>query len=252
MNSINFIGSYNISTQPYPAFLPSSVSGLSLWLDSSNTNSVTLSGSTVNQWNDLSGNSRNSTPFMSANTKPTFSLNGLNSKPTISFIQGGSGLVSSISAGTFSSGITVFAVCQVTGTGTYTNIFTRTIVTFAAPIDIWNDKRFVSNGSVSGNNYTSSVNLNVSSVPYVYITSVNSSTWSEWFNGTSALNTAISGYSDTASSFYLGIRGDTFVSLTGNISEILVYNSVLSTANRQNIENYLKVKWRINYTGLST
>ena len=42
-------------------FTPKSISGMSLWLDAADQQSITLSGSNVSQWNDKSGNGSNAT-----------------------------------------------------------------------------------------------------------------------------------------------------------------------------------------------
>ena len=39
-------------------FSPTQIGGCSLWLDAADTNSITLNGSNVSQWNDKSGNVR--------------------------------------------------------------------------------------------------------------------------------------------------------------------------------------------------
>jgi hypothetical protein len=62
--------------QPYaaasagpPAFLPSSLSGLQLWLDGADEATKTLNGSNVSAWLDKSGNNRNATQGAAA-TQP--------------------------------------------------------------------------------------------------------------------------------------------------------------------------------------
>jgi hypothetical protein len=50
-----------ITRQPY--FLPTQISNCSLWLDSADLSSFTLSGSSVTQWRDKSGSNNNATPY---------------------------------------------------------------------------------------------------------------------------------------------------------------------------------------------
>lgn len=52
-------------------FSPFAISGLALWLDASDASSITLTGSTVNQWNDKSGNARHFTQGTTA-SQPTY------------------------------------------------------------------------------------------------------------------------------------------------------------------------------------
>lgn len=50
-----------------PPFLPTSLSGLTLWLDAADGATITSSSSNVSQWNDKSGSSRNFTQPTGAN-----------------------------------------------------------------------------------------------------------------------------------------------------------------------------------------
>jgi len=54
------------------SFAPNQISGLQLWLDAADINTLVLSGINVNQWNDKSGNRRNAVTSSSANP-PTYS-----------------------------------------------------------------------------------------------------------------------------------------------------------------------------------
>ena len=55
-----------------------------LWLDASDTSTLTLSGSSVSQWNDKSGNGKHAVQATAA-SRPTYSATGLNSKPAVFF-----------------------------------------------------------------------------------------------------------------------------------------------------------------------
>jgi prepilin-type N-terminal cleavage/methylation domain-containing protein len=55
-----------------------------LWLDAADTNTITLNGSTVSQWNDKSGNTRNFSQATATN-QPVYSTNALNGKNVINF-----------------------------------------------------------------------------------------------------------------------------------------------------------------------
>lgn len=76
------------------AFTPKSISGLYLWLDASNSSSVTLNGGNVSQWNDLSGGGRH---FAQANAggQPAYALAGQNGKNCLTFT-GSQWMVSSL------------------------------------------------------------------------------------------------------------------------------------------------------------
>jgi hypothetical protein len=94
------------------AFDPLSIANCKLWLDASDTSTISLSGSEVTQWNDKSGNSKNVTQSTSAR-RPSSGLNTINSKNVITF--GGDDLLQASTASDWaflhnSGGSTVFAV----------------------------------------------------------------------------------------------------------------------------------------------
>jgi len=64
------------------AWSPSSLTP-QLWLDADDTNSITLNGATVAQWNDKSGNARHATAASTA--QPTATAAGLNGKRVVTF-----------------------------------------------------------------------------------------------------------------------------------------------------------------------
>ena len=78
------------------------------------------------------------------------------------------------------------------------------------------------------------------------------SLWSAVFNGASSIG-LINGGSQVSANFgtqglgglTLGMNGSTGNYLNGDIGEVLVFNAVLSTADRQQVEGYLAWKWGI-------
>ena len=63
---------------PVAIFSPSSIPNLQLWLDASDTSSISKNSSNqVSQWNDKSGNGRNVSQSGANNIKPTFSSNSM-------------------------------------------------------------------------------------------------------------------------------------------------------------------------------
>ncbi len=67
-----------------PAFSPSDISGLKLWLDASDATTITSSGGSVSQWNDKSGNNNN--VLQSTGTsQPTTGVSTIGGKNAISF-----------------------------------------------------------------------------------------------------------------------------------------------------------------------
>ena len=67
-----------------PAWTPTNLPNKALWLDASDTNNMTLSGTSVTNWMDKSGNGRNLTQ-PTASKQPTLTTNALNGLPGMSF-----------------------------------------------------------------------------------------------------------------------------------------------------------------------
>ncbi len=65
-------------------FLPSSLPDLKLWLDASDTSTITEVGGNVSQWDDKSGNSNHSTQ-PAGSYQPSTGINALNGKNILTF-----------------------------------------------------------------------------------------------------------------------------------------------------------------------
>jgi hypothetical protein len=248
-------------------FLPTSLSLLKLWFDGADSSSMTLSGSSVSQWNDKSGNSFNATQSTGAN-QPTLVTNVLNGKSTVRF----NGSTSYLSFGTSqifddTLGFTLVVVFKCTATG-----FGRTIFEANAGNSRWlrnvaaiGDSSY-GDLSVSANN--SDVNVRTGAIlstsTFARVMSV--------YNGSG--NTTPTNYSitknNTAVSSYAAVKDDTnvlalagssFVAGTankigiygdgssnpfqGDIAEILLYNRGLTSSELAMLSGYLKGKWGV-------
>lgn len=226
--------------------IPLTVSGLQLWVDASDPNTYTLSGSKITQLNDKSGLSNNTTGYYG--TQPTFQTNIINNLPVFNMAFGGF-------VGNFSS----------TNTGTTLSLFMivsfTTFVNFGRVIALGDNTITNDSATVSKMNITSRTD----SLP-----SLNRNSSSLVYNSTLTLNTPylLTGYFD-GTNRYLGVNG-IYVSngSTGNFNinkyaigmnsnintefgnykygEVLVFNNALSTSDRQLIEGYLAWKWGLN------
>lgn len=65
-------------------FAPDDISGLALWLDASDTATITQSAGAVSQWNDKSGNANHATQGMAAN-QPSTNTRTINGRNVIDF-----------------------------------------------------------------------------------------------------------------------------------------------------------------------
>ena len=98
--------------------------------------------------------------------------------------------------------------------------------------------------NVFGGNMTVSGPLPTITVPTIFDYSYSSSTSALYENG-SLIGTSNGFTAVTQSSLNIGRRFDNTMYLNGTISEVLIYNRVLSTAERQQVEGYLANKWNL-------
>lgn len=192
-------------------------------------------------------------------TSPTLSTTGLNSMTTMVF-PGNAGFNAIMPINTFKKGygLTVFIVYKYTSlSASFTMVggitATNTTNAWPDPFDLYNTNRLIGNAINGFTSFASSVNP--SSTPCVYCFSIDGSkfpVFKEWVNGginncapnfisgahTSPVYTAV----DT-SKLGIGIRADGGTQLNGNISEIIIYNTMLTESNRKKIEGYLAWKW---------
>jgi alpha-tubulin suppressor-like RCC1 family protein len=220
---------------------PLQIAGNILWLDSTDPATITLSGSNVTQWRDKSTNAKHMT--IKSGSGPTQST--INSKNILNFSNLSDMQNTSFALGT---SYTIFAV----GYSTYIGAFYPRMIggidslseyrlllgsrggnfaTFVGTASIWNDTNAnTPSQSVSTLKVLGVTNNNTSNglIPYVNGTAQNAK------NGVTSQFTGLSvggGYPQLEWGGYIG--------------EVIIYNSVLSSTDRINIENYLKAKWSI-------
>ena len=232
-------------------FLPNNVTGLILWMDANDPNNTGVqpsNGSTITSWKDKSGGGRNAT----ANTPITYNTTGLNSKPALAFT-GTQWLTGSIS--NTNNTMTIFGVCSMNSS----SASSARIIGFSNGAGVHD----FNNGGFMG--FLRQSNTGIGPYRNGAFTSQNPPSYSKpylfecWFDGTNEYATVQIGnttsITSTASSGNFGITYYTICANTatsdgggpfhGFMSEILVYNTSLSTTDRQKIEGYLSWKWGI-------
>jgi hypothetical protein len=257
MNGTLFSGTSGTSTSP-PKYQPPSALGLQLWLDASDplgTGAVPSNGTSLATWKDKSSNNYNAV----ASGNPVVQRNSLNSLPGIGFL--GNVNTSAIDyytvpipAGTFSNAMTIFVVYKNTADKGYNALLTRSRPghNLGAP-DIYNGGFILDNSS-------SPTTFNGYDMPSVYTTNPSlfeltidqgADAVYNWLAGTAqnvssqSYNTPLTPSTADANNdtLYIGTRADNNTSFQGVFYEILVYNTVLSTSEREEVEGYLAWKW---------
>jgi len=222
-------------------FTPKTVTTLQLWLDAKdplNTGVSQSSGTVISTWYDKSGNSYNATasgsPAMNASN--SIALNGSTQYYSVNY------------AGTHTTE-TAFVIVKFTNTTGEQDIIsgntnlTRQFVVYQNLLNMYS---YASGGLVT------STTVPASATQVLLEYTLNASTNLSIYN-TGNLLTSVSGFTPvTEASIKIGVNG--FANggyLNGTISEVLIYNSVLSSTDRQKVEGYLAWKWGIQ-TSLPT
>lgn len=241
---------YFNTTQSFTTYVdttPTNYSGLHVWLDAKTQSTLTLSGSnsSIVTWADRSGNGRNATVNQTA---PVFSSSGFNSTlPGLVFNTGCSMKCTSTS-GSFSNGVTFFVVFSKTANGgTYETLLNKNNGSNASPFEFWGVGRIVGDGTSFANTPGNGSNIQTARGANIFSAVLSTNTYSEYWNGSGVVTTNFfRGFNDITSTLYIGTRSDGVTTFTGTMAEVIVYNSVLNTTQRSEIETYLSNKWNVN------
>jgi len=206
---------------------------LALWLDAEDTDSITLNGSNVAQWDDKSGNGRNVSQATAAN-QPTYTASGLNGKPVLTFDGGDWFSNLSLSLPQFSVSL-VETATQNTSTIYYPVGFGTGGISVGGT---YYSQKFAINGtdslfSVAGGN-------SVLNAPTIVFGGSNNLGRQIAVNGNAPATDATA---QSISQITIGRRSDAFWPFFGTIAEVVLTNNLLSTDDRQKLEGYLAWKW---------
>ena len=222
------------------------------WIDSSDSATITLSGSNVSQWDDKSGNGFNATQATDA-FRPglTGALNGLNivywdgtKKMDLPNMAWGSKNISYYSVTNNTGGLTapyrfsVNLVMKKAGTDSIAALSN----TVTGGKFIWYTGTGADLNYSGTNSQTPQIQTTFSVVSQTGNASTNTAEY--WWNGDSRGNN-VGGWNGTSGPFSNAFLGnDEYGSSTfGNIAEIVIVNQVDSTAERERMEGYLAWKW---------
>jgi hypothetical protein len=233
-----------ISVSTGATFLPTSISGIQLWMDGADpagTGVVPSNGTVLTSWIDKSGNSKNAVGINS----PTVVTNAVNSRSAVSY-NGSSYSYSSISAGTFSTAMNIFFVYKVNGSVSYMAPMTRGQGNNGSPIDQYNQTRYLGGGSYNGYSSAWSHASATSTTLFSQIIQQSpSTTYNEYVNGSTTSSLSATGFSasDSGTVVYIATRDDKVTSFNGYMCELIVFNVMIGLTAQQRVEGYLAWKW---------
>jgi hypothetical protein len=251
---------YKTNFAAVPIFDPRLVSFCALWLDANDATTLSLSGSNVTQWRDKSGNGFHATAYQS----PTLTtMNGLTG---IAF-GGNNNFDGSIA--TRASAVTVFAIASNPGTASgylrlvsLATLETTTDSTtdgFVVALEQPDDATAIGGERNTGTAYSSGAGTITANTVFMACSTWSTNTVNIFVNGTLRNNSSYSKGAFTYLNYaigraiQLGFGGTnpTFV-WPGSVGEVLVFNVVLSTYQRQQVEGYLAWKWKLQSSLPST
>lgn len=232
-----------------PAFTPSSISGLSLWLKANDAATVHATGGLVDTWDDKSGNGYNATSSTSA--RPTTGTRTINGKNAFDF--DGTSDFMSLPAGVLSlpSGAnTIFITFQADNTG---DAQQELLAMLSGGGGFRYEVGFTTTNLVVQNRTTSTSPTSQADTRDTTVKTV----------GFRRSGTAITPFIDgvqgtpgsnsenlTAASAVIGAQNTSTNRLNGLLAEIILYNSSLSDSDMNRVGNYLNTEWGGGWTNI--
>lgn len=241
-------GKEALASSPFPlgvaAFNPGSIAGLMAWYDAADTATITSNAGRVSQWNDKSGNARHLTQATGLN-QPSTGIHTINSKNVISFdpTTATQVLRTGTLGGIFGTGFTIFFVFIKTGAAvTFEDPVNITASNLGTPIECQNASRFVGGNLFSGA-YTN-VAAQTTAALMTWQGVAAGVTFAERKNGVAVSNGSTTPWNNSATQqICAGSRSDGVTSFRGDIGEIIIYDTSISTTDRGTVETYLNGKW---------
>ena len=235
-------------------FDPRKIANLGIWLDASDTASLTFNGSTVSEWRDKSGNARHFAQATAA-LQPNAVTNTINSKRSLTFTAGDMQSATGREIARNVAGITLFAVVRKTNVNdgivwyaSRNGSNSQFRCGFQVSSGSWQaGGRRLDADSFDGVNYSATSRLGPAVFANVY--DYGNAKAFGYFNG-SLLATddpfhAAGNTSDTDSDQVSIGANVSSSALGGSIGEIIVYRRALTATERVTVERYLGRKWGI-------
>jgi hypothetical protein len=239
-------GRYLIPTNRH--FYPTDIPGCSLWLDGGDRTSMTFSsGTSVSSWRDKSGTGNNFTG------SATYALSSFNNKfglafdGTNNYFNQASGSVFSITNTTYC----IFTVHHFTTNGGPERTVYRTAVPNPGAFfrQISGGVQWLTDLDPAGyisRTASGEANSGINCINAITTTSVTA-----YLNGTSVGSSSKGSSTNMTFMVGQGTSGGT-ERLLGTIFEMIIFNNTLTTAQQQQVEQYLAWKWGISIANLPT
>lgn len=246
-------------------FAPTDISGLKLWLkadagtfeDSAGSTAAADADDPIGRWADQSGTGNHFTQA-TAGSRPTLKLNQQNSLPTIKG-DGSADFLAGSAPVTGSGARTIFVVLKGTAAGAdefYLDLGnygagTATGEDFAIANTATNKLRIYCN---NGNRiWTTGLGVAAYRILAITLSGTTTNTLTAHVDGAAlTVDTTLNATVNTGNDAGLFRRTDTTDRAAAYIGEVIVYDSALSSTDRQAVESYLAARWDLSVAGAST
>jgi hypothetical protein len=247
-----------------PTAIDAIPNSLTLWLDASDTSTISLNGSEVTQWNDKSGNGYNFAQSTS-NKRPLSGTRTQNTLNVIDFDGTNDSLSTTAAKSAFNflhrSTSTIFVVLKQDAVNNIKSILNTGLQTFYSNevgFFVWSNSPStyqigVSNASSivaqinAGFNETTPRYDSIKSDP-ANATAADRLKYSKnggAFSGTNTASASIT-TADSSYNFMLGNSANSETTpMDGWIGEVIIYNSILSAGDTTSVQTYIAAKWGI-------
>ncbi|MDB6026088.1 MAG: Coagulation factor 5/8 type domain protein [Verrucomicrobiales bacterium] len=253
-NTVYLLSVKNIQDLAANTMVPQTISilpsSMSIWLRADSGVSTNASG-LVNQWDDQSGNTNHAQQYGLTMLRPTWTSVSMNGKPVLSF-DGASNYLQAVSTPSLAitGDLSIVVVAKMTDlpTGAVRQLISKTTANLPAPFDYYINNGangmplYRGNGTVNARVLASA--LPSAGVPHI-MTAVMAGTNVSHFldglaNGTGNLSTTIA---DAGRPLKIGSRDALDQFMKGDIAEVLVFSSAISTVERKALASYLGFKY---------
>lgn len=221
-------------------FNPLKFNDLQLWLDGNDANSITESSGLVSQWDDKSGNANHATQAVGSE-QPIFTANVQKGKSVVRFDGVDDGMITSLS---ITAPYTIYAIFSyrspfvafrraVNGSNNWlVGPYDQYISHFA--VTNWVARDIV---AATENQFFSASAINNSAASTFYVDGVDVTQDSTQIGSPSTIG--------------LGAEGAIAEPLEGDLAEVIIYDRVLSDLERQEVDNYINMKWGLPFSPLN-
>jgi hypothetical protein len=221
---------------------PDKIPGINIaaWFSTMESGSVILDGTTASQWSDISGNNRHATQATKAN-QPTYTPDGLNGKPVLTFdgVSDFFTMTSPVNESSVTLGCVYRLGSKHANAGSY-------LLGASTPLGILgydDESRGMRILSDSGGYFNSPPPASVRLAASIDTIAISSNVATLYRSGTAIAGTVSLGANFQPTNIGTYVGGELGRFWSGIMSEIIICNPTLSTANRQQLEGYFAWRW---------